>query len=52
VVVGTKLETGLSASIVSKAVARNALVIEINPESEIEIGNTLQLRCFAENAVP
>jgi NAD-dependent SIR2 family protein deacetylase len=52
VVIGTKLETGLSASIVTSCVKNDTLIIEINPEPCIEIGNTFTLECFAEDAVP
>ena len=50
--IGTKLETALSNSIIKSAVHRGITIIEINPESEIELGNTYTLNCFAENAVP
>lgn len=42
----------MSSSIVKSAVHRGATIIEINPESEIELGNTYTIQCFAENAVP
>jgi NAD-dependent SIR2 family protein deacetylase len=48
VVVGTKLETGLSSSLVSNAIRRGIKVVEVNPEPYMECGNILQLPYNAE----
>lgn len=48
VVIGTKLETGLSSSIVSNAVRKGIKVIEVNPEPCMECGDILILAKNAE----
>jgi NAD-dependent SIR2 family protein deacetylase len=40
-VIGTKLETGLSSSIVSNAVRKGIKVVEVNPEPCMECGDIL-----------
>ena len=52
VVIGTKLETGMSNSIVREAMKKNINIIEINPEPIIKIGKTFIINGNAEDSVP
>lgn len=52
IVVGTKLETGLSSSIVKDAIKKKKIIIEVNPEPIIKIGNTYTMEGNAENFIP
>jgi NAD-dependent SIR2 family protein deacetylase len=52
VVIGTKLETGMSNSIVREAMKKNINIIEINPEPIIKIGKTFTINGNAEDSVP
>ena len=51
VVIGTTLETNLANMLVMKALERDQLVIEINPESVVTEGHVLQVREKSEIAL-
>lgn len=52
VVIGTTLETNLASKIVETAVGNDILIVEINPEPCIQVGNVKQLVGTAEEIVP
>ena len=52
VVIGTKLETGMSNGMVRDGLKKNINIIEINPEPIIKIGKTFTLKGNAEDFVP
>ncbi len=52
VVVGTALATSYAKQIVTRMLAREALVIEVNMESSIPVGNCMQVIGPSEETLP
>ncbi len=52
IVVGTALATSYAKQIVTRMLAREALVIEVNMESCIPVGNCLQVNGRSEEMLP
>jgi NAD-dependent deacetylase len=52
IVIGTTLETNLASKIVEIAVGNDILIVEVNPEPCIQVGNVKQLVGKAEEIVP
>lgn len=52
IVVGTMLETGLSGSIVRKAINQEKTIIEVNTEPIVEMGRTFTIQGKSEDIMP